>query len=136
MMAYVWKEEWATRNNLIDSEHKELFKAINGLLAACTAGKGRAEITSTVAFLESYTAKHYGDEEQLQIRSKYPDYTRHKKLHDGFKAFVRQLSVDLNREGPTVSLVAKVNSGCGDWLIHHIQVEDQELAQHIRASER
>jgi hemerythrin len=135
-MAYIWKEEWATHNNLIDSQHKELFKAINGLLEACVAGKGRAEIATTVSFLESYTAKHFADEEQLQIRSKYPDYARHKKLHETFKAFVRQLSADLNREGPTIILVSKVNSGCGDWLIRHIQVEDKKLAQHIRATEK
>jgi hemerythrin len=135
-MAYTWREEWATHNRLIDEEHKELFKAINGLLDACAAGKGRAEIVSTVAFLEEYTAKHFRDEEQLQMNSHYPDYSRHKALHDGFKAFVRQLGADLKREGPTITLVAKVNTGCGDWLIRHIQVEDQKLAQHIRANER
>jgi hemerythrin len=33
-------------------------------------------------------------------------------------------------------LVAKVNSGCGDWLVRHIQKEDQKLAAHIRANGR
>jgi hemerythrin len=133
-MAYTWREEWATHNPLIDEEHKELFKAINGLLDACAAGKGRAEIASTVAFLEEYTAKHFRDEEQLQVNSHYPDYARHKTLHDGFKTFVSQLGADLKREGPTIVLVSKVNAGCGDWLIRHIQTEDKKLAMHIRAT--
>jgi hemerythrin len=135
-MVYTWREEWATHNQLIDSEHKELFKAINNLMEACAAGKGRAEIASTVSFLEEYTAKHFSDEEQLQIRFHYPDYTRHKGLHDGFTAFVRQLGADLKREGPTVMLVSKVNTGCGDWLVRHIQAEDKKLAMHIRSAER
>jgi hemerythrin len=134
-MAYIWREDWATGNKLIDSEHKELFTAINNLLAACSSGKGRAELESTISFLEDYTAKHFGDEEQLQLSSGYPDYRRHKTLHEGFKTFVRQLGIDLKREGPTITLVSKVNAGCGDWLIRHIQTEDKKLAMHLKSTD-
>lgn len=71
-MAYVWSKDLETGNAMIDSQHKELIEAINALLAACATGKGRAEVAKTTKFLYDYTSKHFGDEEALQLRYKYP----------------------------------------------------------------
>ena len=78
-----------TGNSLIDAEHKQLFDAINDLMDACAQGVGREKIMSTTQFLNSYVNKHFGDEEKLQVQSKYPGYAAQKQFHDGYK---RQLS--------------------------------------------
>jgi hemerythrin len=118
---------------MIDTQHKQLIQAINDLLDACSSGQGRAKLDSTLAFLASYTAKHFSDEEKLQQQSKYPDYANHKKLHDGFKKVVSDLSRELKTEGPTITLVSKVNSSIGGWLVTHIKREDTKVAAHIRS---
>lgn len=132
-MAYTFTKDLETGNAIIDSQHKELFKAINDLLAACASGKGRVEIEKTTKFLYDYTSKHFGDEERLQQQYKYPDYLNHKRYHEEFKKAVREIGDQLNKEGATIVLVGKVNSSIGDWLLNHIKREDVKLAAHIKA---
>jgi hemerythrin len=83
--------------------------------------------------LESYTAKHFGDEEKLQIQYQYPDYMNHKTLHEGFKKFVNELATQIKKDGPTAALISKVTFGVGDWLISHIKKEDTKVAGHIKS---
>ncbi|MDO7203590.1 hemerythrin domain-containing protein [Paraclostridium bifermentans] len=59
-MAYKWTDDLLTGNIQIDTEHKELIKAINDLLEACSKGKGRAELEKTCKLLSSYTRTHFG----------------------------------------------------------------------------
>jgi hemerythrin len=135
-MAFNFTPDLLTGNSTIDSEHKELIAAINNLLEACSKGKGRATVSSTAKFLYDYTTKHFADEEKLQLASKYPDYTNHKRYHEGFKKVVRDISAQLDKEGPTIVLVGKVNSSIGDWFINHIKVEDVKVAAHIRSAQK
>lgn len=132
-MAYTFTKDLETGNTIIDSQHKQLIDAINNLLNACAQGKGRAEIEKTTKFLQDYTAKHFGDEEKLQIQYRYPDYQNHRKYHEGFKQVVREISGQLSKEGPTVALVGKVNTSIGGWLLNHIKKEDVKVAAHIRS---
>ncbi|MDR2671541.1 MAG: bacteriohemerythrin [Oscillospiraceae bacterium] len=132
-MAYTWSSDLETGYALIDAQHKELIQAVNNLLAACASGKGRASLNETLDFLLNYTVKHFSDEEKLQVQYHYPDYTNHKKLHDGFKVVVTNLSRQLKTEGPTIALVGKVNASIGDWLVSHIKREDKKVAAHLRA---
>ncbi|MDR1159250.1 MAG: bacteriohemerythrin, partial [Syntrophomonadaceae bacterium] len=113
---YVWTDDLATGNALIDAQHKQLITAVNNLMEACSSGKGRAALDGTLSFLIEYTGKHFADEEKLQQQYKYPDYPNHKKLHDAVKAVVADLAQKLRADGPTVALVGKVNSSIGGWL--------------------
>jgi methyl-accepting chemotaxis protein len=129
---YAWTPDLETGHEMIDSQHKQLIKAIAALVDACSSGHGRARLEETMDFLEGYTAKHFGDEEALQLQYDYPDYINHKKLHDGFKRVVADLSLQLKTEGATISLVGKVNSHIGGWLVNHIKREDTKVAVHLR----
>lgn len=131
-MAFIWTKDLETGNTLIDQEHKQLFEAINSLLNACNAGKGRAELEKTTKFLYDYTTKHFSDEEKLQVQYQYPDYTNHRQYHESFKKVVAEISAQLKTEGPTVALVGKVNSSITGWLLNHIKKEDVKVAAHIK----
>jgi methyl-accepting chemotaxis protein len=132
---FTWSKDLETGSELIDSQHKQLIEALGNLMDACSGGKGRTVLSETMDFLESYTAKHFGDEEALQKQYAYPDYPNHKKLHDGFKLVVADLGRQLKVEGPTIVLVGKVNTNIGGWLVNHIKREDTKVAAHIRKSE-
>ncbi|MDR2641743.1 MAG: bacteriohemerythrin [Planctomycetaceae bacterium] len=132
-MAYTWSKDLETGNSFIDTQHQQLIKAVNELLAACSAGQGREVLDNTLNFLESYTAKHFGDEERLQMQYKYPDYNNHKSLHDNFKKFVNELVSQVKKDGPTATIINKVTLGVGDWLINHIKKEDIKVAAHIKS---
>lgn len=132
-MRYDWTTDLETGNGTIDEQHKQLITAINNLLDACSQGKGRDSLKETTTFLYDYTAKHFADEEKLQLASHYPDYTNHKQYHEGFKKVVREIMDQLEKDGPTLALVGKVNSSIGGWLINHIKKEDVKVAAHIRS---
>lgn len=131
-MAYNWTNDLLTGNTQIDNEHKELIKAINDLLDACSKGKGRAEVEKTVKFLSSYTKTHFAHEEVLQMKSKYPDYVNHKKYHQHFISTVDDIQKKLLATGPSIALVGEINTKVANWIITHIKKEDVKVATHIR----
>jgi hemerythrin len=130
-MAYQVTEELRTGNFLIDQEHQELFNAINRLLDACKQGKGRAELKSAIDFFQSYTEKHFSDEESLQSAAKYPKFVVHRGYHDTYKTMVATLCKKFEQEGPTIAMVQEVNSTAA-WLVNHIKVHDREMAAYLK----
>lgn len=132
---YQFSKEVETGNQIIDTQHKQWIDAFNELMDACSKGKGRDSIRSTLIFLQQYTAKHFGDEEALQQKYKYPDYPNHKMLHDGFKKVVSDIIAEYDQSGPTIALVSKINLNLGGWFINHIKREDVKVAAHIKTAE-
>jgi len=132
-MEYKWDQSLETGNVAIDEQHKALINVINDLLYACSQGKGRLEIQETLNFLSDYVVRHFSDEEKLQIKSKYPDYVAHKKLHEDFKRDVANIVSEFEKGGATIQLVAKVNMKIGEWLIKHIKTIDKKVAEHINS---
>ena len=130
-MKYELTPDLLTGNALIDSEHRQLFAAINDLMDACSQGKGRDKIISTAKFLTGYVAKHFGDEEQLQMRSKYPNYPAHKPCHDGYRRKLDETAQQLIAEGATVRALGALNQEVAT-LVSHIRTEDKRLAKHVR----
>ncbi|MDR0877163.1 MAG: hemerythrin family protein [Treponema sp.] len=132
-MRYVWDGSLATGHALIDEQHKQLFEAINDLLKNCEGGTGKEELKKSLDFLNSYTIKHFFDEEVLQKQYGYPDYPNHQKYHASFKETVRELSHKLILSGATDDLTLEVQRQIGGWLVSHIQVQDKKVAAHIKS---
>lgn len=132
-MKYEVTDDLLTGNALIDSEHRELFAAVNNLMDACTQGKGRDQIQKTVQFLSDYVAKHFRDEEGLQTKSNYPGYPAHKQFHDGYRRKLAEVSQVLMREGASVKALGDLN-GVVAILVSHIRTEDKRLARHIKGA--
>lgn len=131
-MAYSWDKSLETGNAEIDQQHKSIIEAINGLLEACSQGKGRTEVENTLKFLQDYVVKHFNDEEKLQLKSNYPEYNEHKKKHEAFKKTVNEIVQEYNTGGASIQLVAKVNTSVAGWLITHIKSDDKKVALHIK----
>lgn len=130
-MAFVWTKSIETGNKVIDSEHKELLTKINDFMNACSQGKGRAEIMTTLQFLKKYTATHFSHEEELQKNSGYPDYIKHKQLHREFNQSVDKIEKKFLAEGATIAMVGEINQNIGNWLIAHIKNEDIKLGKYL-----
>ena len=131
-MRYELPNDLLTGNALIDSEHRQLFEAINNLMEACETGKGRDSIAKTADFLLNYVNKHFGDEEKLQTSSKYPGYPAHKNFHEGYKQKLRETAMDIEKNGPTIASLGKLNSVVA-ILVSHIRIEDKKLAAHVKS---
>jgi hemerythrin len=134
-MDYEWDSSLETGYELIDSQHKGLFVAVNNLLDTCRQGKGKEEVSKSLDFLTQYTIKHFFDEEQLQQKYKYPDFTNHKGYHEAFKVTVRELSHKLIMKGASDELIEEVKAKIGGWLITHIKGQDVRVAAYIKAQD-
>lgn len=132
-MAYQFTKDLETGNSVIDSEHRQLIDAVNLLLDACAKGQGRTQLSSTANFLLNYTQKHFTDEEAIQMKNRYPDYPRHKKIHDDFKKTAADLVTKIEAEGPTVANVGQINTLLAGWLLNHIKGEDKKLANYLKS---
>ena len=132
-MRYEVTQDLITGNALIDSEHRQLFAAVNDLMDACSQGRGRDQIQQTVRFLNDYVMKHFGDEERLQTQSKYPNYPAHKQFHDGYRRQLSQVTQELLQQGATVKALGDLNNVVA-VLVSHIRTEDKRLARHVKES--
>ncbi len=134
-MKYVWTSNLETGHEIVDKQHKALIEAYNELLDASARGEGYKELEHTIDFLMDYTQKHFGAEEDLQIACQYPEYEHHKELHQEFTKIMQALCERLKKEGPSMSLLGRVNREMGDWLILHIKIEDVKLVKYIKERE-
>ncbi|MDR1411747.1 MAG: hemerythrin family protein [Spirochaetaceae bacterium] len=132
MAKYEWDDSLLTGQPAIDTQHKELFKAVNDLLETAEADKGGDAIKKSLDFLTDYTIKHFFDEQQIQQKYGYPDYQNHVKYHEEFKATVRDMSHQLILKGSSKALVDELCKKFGDWLVNHIEIQDKKLADYIR----
>ncbi len=128
---YYMTPDIETGNELIDSEHVQIFDAVNELLDACSSGHGRDRIAQTAEFLAGYVSKHFSDEERLQKKYKYPNMEKHLKFHIKYKKDVADFVSRMKTEGATVQTLGELN-GLASTLINHIRHEDKRLAAYIR----
>ena len=129
-MKYELTKELETGNPIIDTEHKELFNAVNTLMDACALGKGRATVKPTLEFFLSYVDKHFAHEEQLQKQHKYPNMDSHFLFHKNYKNRLKEVSTEILAHDTTVNDLSNLNKEIA-VLISHIKIEDKRVGQYI-----
>lgn len=132
-MAILWNEGLSVNVAEIDNQHKELFNRINNLLNACTQGKGSEEIKRTINFLSDYVITHFGTEERLMVRYKYPDYASHKEKHEKFNKEFAELKMRIQKEDAGLLTTLGTNHLLIDWWLNHIGKVDKELGAFLKA---
>ncbi len=132
-MAYVfeWTDDLSVGVEIINNQHKELFKRVNSLLQAMNEGKGEDEIKEIIGFLEEYVVVHFGTEEDFMTRYNYPDYPFHKGEHEAFKKDFVELKRDYEIHGVTLTLIIEIQQRVCDWLINHIGKVDKMFGRFL-----
>lgn len=132
-MSIVFDKNLETRNDTIDTQHRELIARVNKLTEDCAVGKEKNVAVQTLDFLMDYTEFHFRDEEKLQQEKDYPLLAAHRDQHGKFVKAVEELREMLEEEeGPTEAFVEAVKRNIVDWLLNHILVWDKQLALYIK----
>jgi len=126
-----WRDYLTTGHEMIDAQHRELFKRITKLTVACRAGKGQHEVTQLLDYLGGYVKTHFSAEEKLLISFGSPHYAEHKAAHDNFTQIIDMLSSRYRQDGENLALTIETNYVAVDWLTSHICTMDRELADRI-----
>ena len=125
----VWGDAFATGNAGIDADHQRLLALFNEFSLAVNAGRGETVIRCGLGDLVDYTHYHFAREELLMMESDYPDYARHKKMHD---TFIRQIDDVGTHIGAGGDIGAFLLSFLGKWLSGHILGSDRHLGRYLQ----
>ena len=83
-------------------------------------------------YLDEYTNFHFQEEEELQKKVSYPEFSGHHAKHEEFKTSIQELYDYLNEnEGPDDQFIEQVKRNVVDWLFQHIKTFDRSVAEYI-----
>jgi len=125
-----WDDSLRTGHQMVDQQHKELFRMVNNLHDAMATGQGKEVLGPTLEELARYTVGHFRAEESLMASTQYPHLEAHRSQHVALTRQVSGLLVEF-RSGKSV-LTVRVASFLADWLRHHIREEDMAFVQHTQ----
>ena len=127
-----WSSRFETGITVIDTQHKELFEAINAFADSFKSGTSSSQVKESLAFLLKYTIEHFETEEKLMREMCYPRLAEHAAAH----AELAQESLDLAtsvKNGNFVTMDVAVF--VADWLLHHIYNMDMDYVAFARSLE-
>ena len=117
----------------LDEQHREILTELQALIHAIRRGCSRDQVGRTLAFLRAHVAEHFAAEEALMLETGYAGLADHKAQHDAFARELAALEAEHRRDGPSPSLILRVNGRVSSWLRDHIYRIDRLLAQHLLA---
>jgi hemerythrin len=125
-----WSEALSIGVPEIDAQHRELFRRVEGLLAAMRAND--PGVLRLVNYLAGHVEVHFRAEEDLMSRLGYPGVAEHVAEHRAFLDEFERLEHAFAQEGATASLVLRLERWLTAWLAEHVSAMDGLLAAHVR----
>ena len=111
----------------IDAQHKTWFEKAEKLFEAGTNNQAKAYIGELLDFLESYTKKHFADEERYMQRIRYPQYEEQRAAHAAFITQLQKLRGDYAASGGNILVILNANQMVVEWLTKHISNMDKKI---------
>ncbi|HBG09226.1 MAG: bacteriohemerythrin [Limnochordia bacterium] len=124
-----WHPSLSVGIELIDEQHKEWFARADRLFEAGKKGQAKEYIGELLEFLDTYTKKHFADEEKYMLEMGYPGYDEQKKAHTAFIAQLAKLRQDYDASGGSISVIINANKMVIDWLTKHISQMDRQIGE-------
>ncbi|WP_415034305.1 bacteriohemerythrin [Azonexus sp.] len=118
-----WQPEMSVGNTHIDEQHQILIDTINQL-ANAEIRNDRAIVAMIIDELINYTVFHFEYEEDLIAAANYPDLEQHRRIHQGFVRWIRQVREEFTYHSRR-QLGSEILGYLRDWLRKHILGEDQ-----------
>jgi diguanylate cyclase (GGDEF)-like protein/PAS domain S-box-containing protein/hemerythrin-like metal-binding protein len=130
LVRLMWKDEYASGNLLIDSQHRHLFTCSNELLNAIITGQPDDNIVILSKNLLDQTTQHFSDEEKALHESNFPEFKCHCKIH-------RQLEIKMsqtiaNFKNDRVHIGELFSFLVTDVILEHMVREDQKYFSYLK----
>ena len=125
-----WKEEWESGHAGIDKQHRELIELGNILYDLSIQGTDDKLVLEQLDRVLNYLVKHISYEEKILVRTGYPGYERHKKIHEGLLeiAFKLRETYTQRRLRPAIFFSFFID----DFIFGHILQEDNDFFSYLR----
>lgn len=130
-----WQERYNIGVDIIDKEHKKLFKIINKLFAfGEDEEKSQWVCQEGIKYFKDHTAKHFADEEAYMESINYKGLQMHKRIHDDFRdKTLPLLQKELEDTEYSEEAVCHFLGVCTGWLLGHTLTEDHAIVGRARS---
>jgi hemerythrin len=131
MVFVQWESRYALGIKIIDEQHKRLFDLTNELYEKCHLGDNAVhdQFIKTLHMMVKYVIEHFSAEEKIMEHVGYPRTAEQKEQHAAFTKKVIEESQKY--AGGIVGVPQDLVHFLRDWLVSHIAVYDQVLADYI-----
>jgi len=127
-----WNESYAIGIDEVDRQHRELFSRFETVIEAIGTGKGKEELLPLLGFLDTYTATHFHQEEELHRANHYPRAGFHGETHAVFLDKLDALKKDLEARGISNLLVIQAARTLFRWLVDHVCSMDRDFGEFMK----
>ncbi len=124
-----WDERLSVGSPVVDGQHRRLLSVRNALYAAMVDGHGEGAAGAALSDLERYATVHLAYEESLLQKARYPEYERHRTMHDAMRRTIRRIAARHAVEDLRASDLLKLLAG---WFRGHIADADRRYADFLR----
>lgn len=125
----VWEERFNIGVDIIDKEHRKLFKIINKLyLYGEDEEKSQWVCQEGIKYFKKHAVQHFADEEEYMKSVNYDGYKIHKRIHDDFRdKIIPALEEELEQSDYSEDAIGHFLGVCTGWLLGHTLSEDQAI---------
>ena len=135
----MWKEKYRIGVELIDEQHRELFKRLSEFIQTVQNEIPWEEklnrVKETMEFMQEYVVTHFAEEEEYQKEINYPGIEEHKIAHAKFKEGINDYVKLFETNGFTEDKIQEFSGKLMAWLIMHVGHMDQKIGEYVRSKE-
>lgn len=127
-----WHPGLSVGIDMIDEQHKEWFNKAEALFDAGKKGQAKEYIGELLQFLDTYTKKHFKDEEEYMASIGYPELVQQRTAHAAFIKQLAKLRSDYEASGGNLTVIIEANQLVIEWLTKHISNMDRRIGEFVR----
>ncbi|MBW8072364.1 MAG: bacteriohemerythrin [Ferrovum sp.] len=127
-----WDKSYEIGNPLIDTEHRLLIMLFRKLDVAIKSAESEATLMRILFEIKKFADFHFTSEENLMHEIGYSGTEAHEAIHS---ALLAQLEVMIGRVSKKREMPDDLLYFMNEWILRHIALEDQNIADFARFSE-
>lgn len=117
----------------IDNQHAHYYRLINDFVfLSKNLHVDKAETVKFFSEIIEYTVLHFDTEEFFMRSINYPDYEKHVKIHDKFRASIEKQAEELEKVTNISKFADMFSEWIGAWFATHITTVDLKLAEYCK----
>ena len=117
-----WSNQYLIGNDVIDTEHKELFRLINAFHDHWLEKHDQQSIARLLNHLVVYAEMHFRHEEAIMLDASFPKLAEHQLGHEAMVDTIFKLRQSLEEQNTHLEL--DTMKFVKSWLIEHIIKND------------
>ena len=133
-MIATWSSAFATGIELIDEQHKELFRIFRDLdqmvLTECKQYEYKDFVDLTCE-IRDYMTYHFYTEEKFMKEIAYPEIDSHKQGHEIFIKEINKINY-IELEKNSLKVMSHLRGHLELWIMQHMLLEDIKIGQYLK----